>query len=96
MEEIRLTTNEAILYALIPAAIGFLLGLVPLVAGIIKRKVRLGVFGLIASTIGGALLGVILAIPAMAVFTWLIVRDRFVAAEVASDPQPQPNTDGPL
>lgn len=85
MEEIRLTTNQAILYALIPAAVGFLLGLVPLIAGIIKRKVRLGVFGLIASTIGGALLGVILAIPAMAVFTWLIVRDDFVAADVASE-----------
>jgi hypothetical protein len=88
MEEVRLTGNEAILYALIPAGVGFLLGLVPLVAGFIKGKVRLGVFGLIASTLGGALLGFILSIPAMAVFTWLIVRDGFVADDVASDAPP--------
>ena len=85
MEEVRLSENQALLYILIPAGIGLLLGLVPLVAGVLKRRVKLGVAGLIASTIGGALLGVILSIPAMAVFTWLIVRDRFVAEEVASD-----------
>ena len=85
MEEVRLTGNEALLYILIPAGIGFLLGLIPLIAGLVKRKVRLGVVGLIASTLGGALLGVILSIPAMAIFTWLIVRDGFVAADVASD-----------
>jgi hypothetical protein len=85
MEEVRLTGNEAIVYALIPAGVGFLLGLIPLIAGLFKRKLRLGLFGLLASTIGGALLGVILSIPAMAVFTWLIVRDGFVAADVASD-----------
>jgi hypothetical protein len=85
MEEVRLTGNEALLYFLIPAGIGFLLGLVPLVAGLMKGKQRLGVWGLITSTVGGALLGVILSIPAMAIFTWLIVRDGFVADEVASD-----------
>lgn len=92
MEEVRLTEYQAFLYILIPAGIGFLLGLVPLIAGFIKRKVRLGVFGLIVSTLGGALLGVILSIPAMAVFTWLIVRDGFVAADVASD-APHVNAD---
>ncbi len=84
MEEVRLSEYEALTYILIPAGIGFLLGLVPLVLGFIKQKVRLGVFGLIASTLGGAILGVILSIPAMAVFTWMIVRDGFVAEEVAS------------
>jgi hypothetical protein len=52
----------------------------------------LGIFGLIASTLGGALLGVILSIPAMAIFTWLIVRDGFVADDVASD-APAANSD---
>lgn len=85
MEEVRISENQALIYILIPAGIGFLLGLVPLVAGVFKRKLRLGFYGLIASTIGGAILGVILSIPAMAVFTWLIVRDRFVAEEVASE-----------
>lgn len=93
MDEIRLTSDQALLYALIPIGIGFLLGLIPLIAGIIKRKIRLGVFGLIASTLGGAILGVILSIPAMAVFTWLIVRDRFVAEDVVSDNPPEPTND---
>jgi hypothetical protein len=92
MEEVRLSEYQAITYILIPTGIGFLLGLVPLVLGIVKQKVRLGVFGLIASTLGGAILGVILSIPAMAVFTWLIVRDGFVAEEVAS-PGTSPNPD---
>ena len=88
MEEVRLTANEALLYILIPAGIGLLLGLVPLTAGLIKGKQRLGVIGLLVSTLGGALLGAILSIPAMAIFTWLIVRDGFVAADVASDAPP--------
>lgn len=87
MEEVRLTTDEAIRYVLTMVGIGFLLGLIPLVAGIIKRKIRLGVFGLIASMLG-ALVGFILAIPAMAIFTWLIVRDAHVAEDVASDAPP--------
>lgn len=81
MEEIRLTTSEAMLYAMIPVVIGFGLGLVPLIAGILKRKYMLGIAGLLVSTVGGAILGVIISIPAMAVFTWLIVRDRFVPTE---------------
>lgn len=88
MEEVRLTGNEAFLYALIPAGVGLLLGLVPLIAGVIKGKLRMGMIGLLASTVGGALLGVILSIPAMAIFTWLIVRDGFVAADVSSDARP--------
>ena len=79
MDEIRLTTTQAFLYAaLLNAGIGFLLGLVPLIVGIVKKKVRTGVIGLIVATLGGALLGFILSIPAMAVFTWLILREQIV------------------
>ena len=94
MEEIRLSSNEALLYMLIPVGIGFLLGLVPLAAGIFKGKIRLGVIGLIATTLGGALLGVILSIPAMAIFTWLVVRDGFVAADAVSDDQTNSSDEG--
>jgi hypothetical protein len=80
MEEIRLTSSQAFLYtALIGAGVGFLLGLIPLIVGIVKKKVGLGVLGLIVGTLGGALLGVVVSIPSMALFTWLILRDRFVA-----------------
>ena len=92
MQRIVKRLAAAAVLALVPAAIGFLLGLVPLVTGFVKGKVRLGIFGLIASTLSGALLGVILSIPAMAIFTWLIVRDGFVADDVASD-APAANSD---
>ena len=74
-EQVRLTTQEAFLYGMLfTAAVGFAVGLVPLVFGIWKKKVGLGFLGLIASTIGGAILGLLLAIPAAAVFIWRIMK----------------------
>ncbi|QYO65695.1 hypothetical protein [Leptolyngbya sp. 7M] len=87
MEAIRLTTQEAIIYVtLLNAAVGFFLGLIPLGFGIFKGKPRLGILGIAASTIGGALLGVFLSIPAMAICTWLIVRDSHVQRDDIPDP----------
>ena len=90
MDEIRLSIPQATL--ILGAAIGFVLGLVPLIAGIVKKKVGKGVLGLIATTLGGALAGVIISIPAMAVSTWLILREDVVATgdanpEGEADPQ---------
>jgi len=77
MEEIRLTSREAYLYgALFTACIGFVIGLIPLVIGIVKKKLKLGVLGLLASTVGGAILGLILALPFAAIFTWLILKQQ--------------------
>ena len=82
MDDIVLTRSEAYLYlTLLNAAIGFALGLVPLIAGIIKKKVKTGVIGLIVATLGGAFLGLIISIPAMAIFTWLIVREQVVKTD---------------
>jgi hypothetical protein len=72
--------NAVYYLPLIGGAVGLVLGLVPLVAGIIKKKVRLGFFGLLASAVGGAILGIFLSIPAMAVFTWMILRPSETAA----------------
>ena len=70
----RLTTNEFILYVLLAGmGAGFLLGLIPFITGIVKKKVKLGVFGLLASTIGGAF-GLLLAVPVVVIFMWLILR----------------------
>jgi len=88
MQEIRLSYSEAFWYAMIPVAIGFGLGLIPLVIGIVRKKQKLGLIGLIATTLGGAVLGVILSIPSMAIFTWLILRDKFVPTEYAQDEAP--------
>jgi hypothetical protein len=92
MDEVRLTMSEALLYfALGGAVVGFLLGLVPLIVGIIKKKVKTGVIGLIVSTLGGALLGVFISIPAMAIFTWLILREQVVATDTVETP-PEPDS----
>lgn len=81
MQTTELLGDNALYYLpLIGGAVGLILGLVPLVAGIIKKKIRLGFFGLVASTVGGAILGIFLSIPAMAVFTWLILRSSETAA----------------
>lgn len=92
MDEVRLTMSQALLYVAIGgAAVGFLLGLVPLILGIVKKKVKTGVIGLIVSTLGGALLGVFISIPAMAIFTWLILREQVVATDTVETP-PEPGS----
>jgi len=74
MDQVQLSTQEAVLYGmLLTGGIGFAIGLVPLILGIVKKKIRLGVFGLLASTIGGALLGLLLSVPAVVIFVWLIL-----------------------
>lgn len=79
MQSIQLTETEAIVYTgLINAAIGFFLGLVPLGFGYFKGKLRVGVIGIIVATLGGAILGVIISIPSVAIATWMIMRDRHV------------------
>ncbi len=76
MEPIHITNSEAIVYvALVNALLGFVLGLIPLGFGVFRGKVKLGILGIISATVGGAILGVFLSVPAMAIFTWLIIRN---------------------
>ena len=86
METIHLSTREAIVYfVMINAAVGFVLGLIPLLFGYFNKQVRTGVTGIIAATIGGAVLGIFAAIPATIIFTWLVVRrSKAAAAPVAT------------
>lgn len=70
----KLTQTEFVLYVLLAGiGVGFLLGLIPLITGIVKKKVKLGILGLVASTIGGVL-GLILAVPIVVIFMWLILK----------------------
>jgi hypothetical protein len=66
-----MTPQEWLMYA---AALGFIVGLIPLIAGLVKRNIKYGLIGFVGSIIGGALLGLLLAVPVAAIFTWLIVR----------------------
>ncbi len=75
--EIRLTYYDLIL---INTAIGFVLGLIPLVLGFFKKKIKLGLFGIIGSVVGGTILGIFLAIPITIIFSWLIVKKEKNAA----------------
>jgi len=89
MDPNQMSMRDVMIYALlVNAGIGFALGLVPLVIGFVKGKVRYGILGLIVSVIGGAILGVILSIPAVIIFTWLILGRTKVAdpGDAGSDP----------
>jgi hypothetical protein len=75
MDPSQMSQQQLILYAvLINTAIGFFLGLFPLIIGFVKGRVKYGLLGLAASVIGGAILGVILSIPAALIFSWLAYR----------------------
>lgn len=69
--QLRLNLYEI---ALMGAALGFLLGLIPLILGFIKKERSYAVFGFLGSIIGGSLLGIFLSVPVVAIFTWLILR----------------------
>lgn len=75
MDPIQISTREAILYfALINAAIGFTLGLIPLLFGYFNKQLRTGLLGIVVGTIGGAVLGIFASVPSAIFFTWLVVR----------------------
>lgn len=83
MDTTTITPQQAVMYAaLLNAGIGFVLGLIPLIAGFVKGNVKMGLAGLAASTLGGAILGILLSIPAAAFFTYLIVRGQKRPPEV--------------
>ncbi|HEY2846269.1 MAG TPA: hypothetical protein VGI80_00540 [Pyrinomonadaceae bacterium] len=75
MESSQYTVQQLILYgAILGAIIGFLLGLVPLALGLKRGQRRLAIIGFLCCLIGGAMASVILSIPSLIIFTWLIVR----------------------
>ena len=91
MNDIELTYRELYLYVMIGGAIlGALLGLVPFVLGRRKNKGRLGLYGFLASIVGGAL-APLLAIIIAAAFSWIIVRDK----PVQTDGAPKNGTSDP-
>ena len=83
MDPVSLTTRQAIIYsALINMAIGFVLGLIPFFFGYFNKEKRLGTIAILISTLGGAVLGIFISIPATIIFTWMIVR--------RAKPKPEP------
>jgi len=82
MEQIDLTYSQAILYlAMIGIFVGALLGLIPLILGIKRKKRQYGIFGFLSSIVLG-LVSPILSIIVVAVFTWLILKKPTVEEPV--------------
>lgn len=96
MEPYQISTREAIVWVmLINAVIGFVLGLIPLLFGYFNKQLKLGVAGIAVSTVGGALLGIFVWIPAPIIFTWLVAR-RAKAAVAAPASATVPEDDQPV
>jgi len=94
MSDIQLTFRELYIYVIIGGALlGALLGLVPLLLGRRRNKARLGLYGFIASIVGGAI-APLLALIVAGVFAWLVVREK-PAAENASPPDAGANSGSP-
>lgn len=78
-----MTTSEAVtFFALVNAAIGLVLGLIPLLFGYFNKRFRLGVIGFVTALAGGALFGIFVSIPATIIFTWFVVRKSKAQSDV--------------
>jgi hypothetical protein len=94
-----MSSSAAIVAAL---AIGVICGLVPLIYGLRKGQTGLAWGGFAACIVAGFLLGIILALPVAAVFTWLIWRGARSASgtpapyagEPVATPEDRPVTSG--
>ena len=71
MDPTKMTMVQWVLFG---AGVGLVIGLVPLVAGFLKGKLKIGLIGFVASIVGGSIFALLLAVPISAVFTWLILR----------------------
>lgn len=81
MESFKVTYFDLAVFG---AILGYILGFIPVIFGIVRRKILLGIFGLISSVIAGSIASFVLALPTVAVFVWLITRDAKSA--ITSEP----------
>ncbi len=80
-----MSQGETIIFALlVGAGIGFVLGLVPFIAGMIKRRFKYGILGLVCSVVVSPI-GVILSVLVCTIFTWLIFRRSSEPAMTPAD-----------
>ena len=75
MNQYFISYEELYLIVLIGAIVGGLFGLVPLILGRRRGKGRLGVYGFIASIVGGAISALVGLIVA-GIFTWLVLKGK--------------------
>ena len=86
MESTEYTVQQLMVYgAILGALIGLVLGLVPLTLGLKRGQRGLAIGGFLCCLIGGAVASVILSVPSLIIFTWLIVRRSRVTASEHGD-----------
>lgn len=70
MQTFRITFWDLVLIGI---GVGIVLGLIPLILGFVKNRRNLGVYGFIASIIGGSLSS-FFSLIVVGVFVWLILK----------------------
>lgn len=92
MEPIRLNTQEAILLlTLIGIGVGLVFGLVPLIFGKIRGKLKLGLIGFFVSIVAGAIWSV-LPLIVMIIFVFLIIRNPVASQPAVAVNEPPSET----
>lgn len=71
-EERVMNIHFAVMALVVGFFIGIGAGLIPLICGIVKKRIGLALGGFFGSLVGGAVLGVYLAVPVCCLFTILI------------------------
>lgn len=71
MDPTSMTMMQRVLFG---AAVGLVLGLLPLIIGIFKKRTKLGLIGFVASIVGGSIFALLLSLPISLIFTWLVLR----------------------
>ena len=55
---------------------GVVIGLIPLIIGIVKEQRNLGIIGLVSCTVGNLILGLFLSIPIALIFSIIILTKK--------------------
>lgn len=86
MQDFEITPTQLILFNV---GLGFVIGLIPLVLGLVKKRMKLGILAVVVCTVAGLILGIYLALPAAAVFVYLIFKKASAGAVIdASGSEP--------
>ncbi len=80
------TTGDLVAIIFGALAVGALMGLIPLISGMVKNRKGLAIGGFVACVIAGFLLGIILALPTAIVFTLIIFLTKPKATEAVMNP----------
>ena len=67
---------------------GIFCGLIPLITGIVKKRVPLGIAGFVSCLIGSGILGIFLAIPIAIIFTVIIALKKNTVDSFQNPPEP--------